>query len=110
MVSKKGLVRISSFFKKNKASILTIVFLGIVADVIFLGKSEDIRIIIFLICYVVLIFIYKLKSKTTFAFALTILIVMSFLLFVTGPSVNTEKAAVWILFLMTIGIVQQIKE
>lgn len=107
---KKSLANIAVFLKKNKSPILTIIFLGIIADILFFGPSEDIRIFTIITLYIFSIWFYKLKSSLTFRFALFVLALMFLLLLFTSTSGNTEKAAVWLFFLIAIGIFQQLKE
>lgn len=110
MMIKKKLTLLSVFFKKNESSILTIMFLSIVADIFFPGASNDIRIFSITTIYIASIWFYKIKSRATFIFALFILAIMFILLLFTSTSANTEKAAVWLFFLIAIGIFQQMRE
>lgn len=98
------------FFKNNKPVVLSVIFLGILIDILFIKGSSDIRMFGILGIYVISIFFYKLKSRLTFLFSLILLGVMFAGFILAGTSENTEKAAVWLFFLLLIGIIQQWKE
>ena len=99
-----------AFLKRNKPVVLTVIFLGILADVFLISGSSDARIFGILLLYVISIRLYKLRSRITFIVSLFLLGIMfvEFLLF--GSSANTEKAAVWLVFFIASGIVQQWNE
>lgn len=99
-----------AFLKRNKPVVLTVIFLGILADIFIVSGSSDFRIFGILFFYIISIRLYKLKSRLTFTASLMLLGIMfvEFLLF--GFSANTEKAAVWLFFFLGIGIIQQWRE
>ena len=98
------------FFKINKPVVLSVIFLGILADTLFIKGDSDLRIFGILGFYVAAIFFYKLKSRLTFLLGLVLLGVMFVEFIFTGTSESTEKAAVWFVFFLLIGIIQQWKE
>lgn len=98
------------FFKNNKPVILSVIFLGIIADPLFIKGNSDLRIFGFLGFYVAAAFFYKLKSRLTFLFGLVLLGVMFIEFLFTSTSESTEKAAVWLVFFLLIGIIQQWRE
>ena len=99
-----------SFLKNNKPVVLTLIVLLIPIDIFFINNSSDLRIFGILGIYIISVFFYKLKSRLTFLLSLILLGVMSFNFILTGTSESTEKAAVWIFFLLLIGIIQQFRE
>lgn len=110
MISKKYRTKINSFLEQYKSPILTIILSGIIGDILFLGQSQDLRIFSLIVIYILAIRFYKLKSRFTFSFALFVVIIIFIELILTSTSPTTEKAAIWLFFLIAIGIFQQIKE
>lgn len=102
--------KIFNVLLQGKQVVLTTVFLGICTDILFLKKSSDLRIFALLGVYIASIIIYKLSSRFTFILGLLVLVIMYVEFLLTGASENTEKAAVWLFFLMGTGLVQQFKE
>lgn len=98
------------FLKKNKPVVLTLIFLAIIADIIFISGSSDLRIFGILGLYVAAISFYKLKSRLTFLLSLVLLGVMFVEFLFTRTSESTEKAAVWLVLFLFIGIIQQWRE
>lgn len=107
---KNTLTTIAVFLRKNRQSILPIIVLTIAGDILLFGESSDIRLFPIISLYLFAIWFYKLKSRITFRLALFILAIMFVLLIFTSTSANTEKAAVWLFFLIAIGIVQKLRE
>ncbi len=102
--------RVGLFLHKNKQSVITILILSIIADILFWGDSSDLRIFPILILYIFCTVFYKLTDRTTFLISFLILGLMSTIYIISGPSVNAEKAAVWLFFLLLIGVFQQFKK
>ena len=102
--------KVLNVLQHGKQVILTTIFLGICADILFLKESSDFRIFTLLGIYIASIFIYKLSSRFTFILSLFVLVIMYIEFLLTGASENTEKAAVWLFFLIGTGLVQQLKE
>ncbi len=103
---KKGVL----WFKNNKPVVLSVIFLGIIADTLLIKGNSDLRIFGILGLYVAAISFYKLKSRLTFLLGLVLLGVMLVEFIFTGTSESTEKAAVWLVFFLLIGIIQQWRE
>lgn len=95
---------------KYKQVVLTIVVLTILGDTVFFKSQSDAVLFSVLAVYIGCIFFYKLSSAATFRLSLLVLSVMSAAFIATGTSVVTERAAVWLFFLMLTGILQQLKE
>lgn len=93
-----------------KQVILTILVFAVFGDIVFLKTQSDFVLFGLLIVYCGCLFIYKLTSIVTFRFSLFVLTVMSLSFITTSTSVITERAAVWLFFLILTGVVQQIKE
>lgn len=94
----------------NKIIVLTLIFLAIIADILLIEGSLDIRIFGILGIYLISIFFYKLKSRLTFLFSLVLLGVIFISFILTKTSASTEKAAVWLFLFLLIGTVQQWRE
>lgn len=93
-----------------KPVVLTTVFLSMLADIFFIPENSDVIIFGILIVYIFCILFFKLKSWLIFEAGIIVLLLMFFSLIINGTSVPTEKAAVWLFFIILIGIIQQIKE
>ncbi|MBI3380148.1 hypothetical protein HY029_05325 [Candidatus Gottesmanbacteria bacterium] len=102
--------KVLNILQQYKQVILTAIFLGICADILFLKESSDLRIFTILGIYIASISFFKLSSRFTFILCLLVLAIMYVEFLLTGPSENTEKAAVWLFFLIGTGVVQQLKE
>lgn len=102
--------KIAFFLKENKKTILTLLVVSIFADILFFIKSSDFIIFSILILYIFFIKLFNLKNKSTFLISLTFLIVMFVSYLFTGASVLTEKAAVWFVLFLIVGVIQQWKE
>jgi len=99
-----------SFLRENKKTLLTLFVIAIFADIIFLNKSSDLIIFSILILYLFFIKIFELKSKLTFLLDLVLLTMMFFSYLFTGTSASTEKAAVWLVLFLIVGVIQQWRE
>lgn len=98
------------FLKENRTAVFIVAFLVIVADILFITNSSDIRTFGVLALYGVGIWFYKLKSTLTYTLCLGLLGLMFIKFLLTGPSVATEKAAVWLVLFLIVGIFQQWRE
>ena len=101
---------IKHFVRRFQEAVLTILVLVVLGDIVFLKTESDLMLFGILGAYLACIFFYKLSSSATFRFSLFILGIMSISFVTTGASVITERAAVWLFFLILTGIIQQIKE
>lgn len=102
--------KIASFLRENKKTLLTLLAVAIFADILFLDKSSDLIIFGILILYSVFIKMFQIKSKLTFLLCLTLLFTMFINYLLTGTSVSTEKAAVWLVLFLIVGVIQQWRE
>ncbi len=102
--------KLTPFLKENKKTVLTLLVTVIFADIIFLNKSSDLIIFSVLILYSVAIKIFNLKSRLAFFISLFLLVMMFSSYLFSGTSVSTEKAAVWLILFLAIGIIQQWRE
>lgn len=106
----KGVASFSVFLREQRPTILNLVIFAIIADIVFFSTNLDVRLFTILSLYIGCVFFYKLRSTFTFAISLLLLGIMFVTLLITGTSVMTEKAAVWIFFFILVGIIQQTKE
>lgn len=97
-------------FRKNKLVVLTILLLGVVGDIFFISGSSDLRIFSIITLYVIGIWLYKLNSRIIFLLCLVLLGIMFIEFLLSGTSERTEKAAVWLVLFLAIGIIQQWRE
>ena len=95
---------------QNKPVFLTIIVLAVLADILLIPQSSDIRIFLILGLYGISIMLYKLTGRYTFLFCLVLLGIMYIEFLFTGTSQATEKAAVWLYLFLAIGIVQKLRE
>lgn len=96
--------------KKNRQVVVTVLVLFVIVDILYLGQSSDLRIFISLFLYLLAMWFYKLESTLTFSISLFVFAIMSFQFLISGASESTEKAAVWLFFLILIGIFQQLRK
>ncbi len=109
-IESKNMKRVGFFLKENKKTVLTLIVTAIFADILFLKKSSDFLTFSILILYVVFIKMFQIKSKSTFLLCLALLGAMFINYFLTGASVPTEKAAVWLILFLGIGVISQWRE
>lgn len=102
--------KIISFLRENKKTVLALLAVAIFADILFLNKSSDLIIFGILILYSVSIKMFQIKSKLTFLLCLTLLFTMFINYLFTETSVSTEKAAVWLVLFLIVGVIQQWRE
>jgi len=95
---------------KNKPVFLTIIVLAVLADILLIPQSSDIRIFLTLGLYGISIMLYKLTGRYTFLFCLVLLGIMFIEFLFTSTSESTEKAAVWLYLFLAIGIIQKLRE
>lgn len=98
------------FLGDNKRTILSFVIAIIFADILFFKKTSDLMFFGVLIPYLVFIKIFRLKSRVTFLISLALLITMFINYLFTGTSASTEKATVWFVLFLIIGVIQQWRE
>lgn len=106
----KNIESIISFTRENKRTVLTLFVVSIVAESLSKRLSSDVVIFSALLLYGFFIKIFRTKSTFTFLLCLGLLIVMSTNYFFTGASISTEKAAVWLILFLGIGVIQQWRE
>jgi len=99
-----------SLIKKFKKFVLIVIFASIFFDIFFLPESSDGIIFGLMLLYVLSVAYYKINSKVTFIFCLFLLGIMYLNYIISGTSVKTEKAAVWLVLILAIGIIQQWNE
>ena len=96
------------FLKKNKRAALSTFWLIILGDIVFSEIQSDLLVFGILGLYIFVIFLFKLRSKSTF-FSCFFILGTLFIEFVfTSTSIHTEKAAVWLFLFVAIGIIQEL--
>lgn len=99
-----------AFLKENRTLVFVVAFVTIGADILFIANSSDIRTFGMLALYAIGIRFYRLKSRVTYVICLGLLGIMFVEFLLAGPSVATEKAAVWLVLFLAVGIFQQWRE
>lgn len=102
--------KIMPFLRENKKTILTLFVVFIVAVSISKRLSSDLVIFSALLCYGSFIKMFRIKSGFTFLLCLGLLMLMYILYVISGASISTEKAAVWLILFFGIGVIQQWRE
>ena len=102
--------KIASFLKENKKTVLSFFITAIAGDILFFKKSSDYFTFGMLILYLFFLKIFQIKSKSTFLLCLVLLSAMFIDYLFSGASVATEKAAVWFILFLIVGVIQQWKE
>lgn len=110
MNMKQQLSEIRKVLKENNKTILAIFTSIVLADIFMIPGSSDIRTYGLLAAYAIDSSVVKRKSKTTFFGSLVLLTVMYASYLLTGPSPQTEKAAVWLFLFLLIGVIQLWRE
>lgn len=106
----KNLEKAISFLKNNKRTALTLLVVFIFVDIFFINMNLDILTFSVLLLYIIFIKIFRIKSRRTFLLCLALLMAMFIDFLFTGTSVSTEKAAVWLILFLIVGISQRWKE
>lgn len=102
--------KITSFLKENKKIVLALLAVFIFVDIFFVKTSSDMVIFGILLVYGIFVKMFQIKSRRTFLLCLALLAAMFINFLFTGTSVSTEKAAVWLVLFMVLGIFQQWRE
>lgn len=89
---------------------MTVIYVSVITDALVLEAKSDLITFSLLGVYSIFIKIYHVTSKSTFIFCLILLLFMYVYFLFTGPSLHTEKTAVWFILFMIVGIVQQWRE
>lgn len=110
LISSKNIKRAISFLKEKKKLIIFALIIIIGIDIFFVLESSDFVIFGVLLLYGVFAKMFHMKSKVTFLLCLGLLFCMYINFLLTGTSVATEKAAVWLVLFMAMGIFQQWRE
>lgn len=100
----------TSFLRENKKIVLALLVVSIFVDIFFVKTSSDIVIFSILLLYGIFIKMFQTKSRRTFLLCIALLTAMFINFLFTGTSVSTEKAAVWLILFMALGIFQQWRE
>lgn len=105
-----NLTKIIQILRYYKNAILLAILVAIFGDVFYIAKSSDRIIFSILIIYIACINVLNVKSKFTFFLCMFLLILMFVSYLFSGTSVATEKAAVWLILFLGVGIIQQWRE
>lgn len=101
---------VKTILLQYKQVVLTVFVLTVLGDIVFFKSNSDVMLFGALVFYIGCILYYALSSRATFRLSLLVVGVMSVAFMTTGTSVITERAAVWLFFLILTGLAQQIKE
>ena len=106
----RNIEKIIPFLRENKKTVLALFVAFVVAESLSKRLSSDVVIFSALLLYGFFIKIFRIKSKFTFLLCLLLLVEMSIGYLLTGASISTEKAAVWLILFLGIGAIQQWRE
>lgn len=106
----KNIEKIIFFLRENKITALTLFVVFIVGVSFSKRLSSDVVIFSALLFYGVFIKIFRIKSTFTFLLCLGLLVLMYIEYLITGPSISTEKTAVWLILFFGIGVIQRWRE
>lgn len=95
------------FTSRNKPFILTTYVFLLFAEIIFIASNSDLKYFGLVGLFIVISLFYKLSSKITFGLCLLLLSIMYISFIASLSSPVTEKAAVFIVLFMIVGIIQQ---
>lgn len=98
------------FLQQNKKVVLVFLIGIIFVDTFFIKTSSDVMTFAVLLAYGISAKTYRLKSRETFSLCLGLLGAMFVSFLMSGASIPTEKAAVWLVLFMALGIYQQWRE
>lgn len=110
IIRSKNMKKSISFLKENKKVVIIALILILGIDIFFIPQSSDFVIFGILLLYVIFTKMFHMKSKATFLLCLGLLFCMYINFLLTGTSVATEKAAVWLVLFFALGIFQQWRE
>lgn len=106
MITQRYVLQARKFLKANNNVVISLLSFMVLADIFMIPRMSDVRTYGILFLYAIDTWVIERKSKTTFIVCLALLLLMYVLYLFTGTSEQTEKAAVWLFFLMLIGVVQ----
>ena len=103
---------IKKIFKEyifNQITILVLVILGILIDIFVLKFTSDLLILILTALWILSVYHFKFKGRTSIGLALGFLILCPFLL-IFKKELIAEKAAIWAYMFLVVGAVQMFIE
>lgn len=109
-IKSKKIKNAYKLLKDNKKLALNFYYITLLADIFLLQKSHDAIIFGMLALYFFFIKVFKLENRWTFILCISLLIVMFISYIISSTSIPTEKAAVWLILFLGVGIIQQWRE
>lgn len=106
----KNIQKVINAIKENKRIVLYIIVSTISIDIFFIKTSSDFVTFGTLLLYGISAKIYHFRSKLTFLLCLGLLATMYVSFLFSGPTIPTEKAAVWLFLFLIVGIYQGWRE
>lgn len=100
----------SNLLKANKPLVLFIIYLSVLIDGLFIETNSDFITFTILGLYIFFASYFKQAARNTFIFSLVLLVVMYVSFLLSGPSISTEKIAVWLVLFLLVGIIRQWRE
>lgn len=110
IIRSENLTAIVNFLKRDKRIILTLLTGTIFVDSFFIKTSSDFVIFGVLLFYIFFAKIIQIKSNSTFLLCLGLVGAMFVSYLFTEASIATEKASVWLVLFMAVGIYQKWRE
>lgn len=102
--------KILDFLEQNRRVVFVLLIGIIFIDILFAKISSDLVTFSVLLAYGISAKTYQLRPRETFLLCLWLLMAMFVSFVMSGASVPTEKAAVWLVSFMALGIYQQWRE
>lgn len=107
---RKTIDSVGRWITVNQVVFLAFFAIAIVAEVVSIPLSSDVRIFLGILLYWYIIRIGKLTSVRTFQLVLMLLLITFLSFLANGASPQTERLAVWYVVFFAFGIVQQWRE
>lgn len=101
---------IRDFFITNKLLIFAILLAGMIIDISYYPFIYDFLFFPLLFLWIGLIKFLNLKSSITFKLALFLLLILFGFYIMDSTAGQINRLTTWIYFLLTIGIVQQLRQ
>lgn len=98
------------FFRHNRRVVPFFLIGVIFVDIFFIKTVSDVVTFGVLLLYGIFARVYRFKARETFLLCLGLLGALFINFFMTAASIPTEKATVWLVLFMALGIYQQWKE
>lgn len=94
----------------NSLTFLSIFIIAIVADLFLFSQSSDIRYVLLIVFWLIVVRVLRLQSDATFKLTLGLLGGLFLFFIFDNKSLITERIATWIYLFLWVGVIQQLLE